>query len=355
MFNKDELLLIKQRFDKFADKNILKAHQFRDSLGLLGLEQQLSDRIFAQIDSDKDGQINFENFLQYLNMLLNGTPEEKALFSFKLLTQNNKNYLEIEDLELMIYEVCYLWNSITGSNTIPKKELIQEIFSVFDQNNDGLVSFNEFKVIYSEGVELIGWYEFLNSEDINLARINIQNGKKKKRATLLSSMGQNEQKDILQVKLKLLQQELISTADMIKSEKEKEKSKIIYLESFDNGRKPNKSLHGPQFNDGQIQQMWGDDDPEFQQEPLFKNEQFHTINDRFQNLLMNRLRYILVMSEEIKKINNQQKIQIIPPKSEVIRQLTRKKSTSPIRDVSPNLTQDEIQIDDVKEKYIFWP
>ena len=37
---------------------------------------------------------------------------------------------------------------------------------------------------------------------------------------------------------------------MIKAEKEKEKNKIIYLESFDNGIKPVKSLHGPQFNDG---------------------------------------------------------------------------------------------------------
>lgn len=114
-------------------------------MGILGLEPYLSERIYNHIA--ENGVIVFEDFVKYLSMLLNGSSAEKALWSFKLLS-NNKSILEIEDMERMIFEICYLWNSMTGSKSMPKKELVEEIFGVFDRDHDGLVSFEEFRVIY---------------------------------------------------------------------------------------------------------------------------------------------------------------------------------------------------------------
>lgn len=61
---------------------------------------------------------------------------------------DNKSILELEDMEKMIFEICYLWNSITGSKSMPKKELVSEIFRIFDNDDDGIVQFEEFRVVY---------------------------------------------------------------------------------------------------------------------------------------------------------------------------------------------------------------
>lgn len=80
---------------------------------------------------------------------------------------------------------------MTGSKSIPQKEFVANIFALFDNDNDGLVSFEEFNQVYSEGIELIGWFEFLNNEDINLKKVkeewdtSIRKKTAKKRATIM--------------------------------------------------------------------------------------------------------------------------------------------------------------------------
>ena len=41
-----------------------------------------------------------------------------------LYIRDNKALLEIEDFEKMISEVCYLWNSMTGSKSIPDRDFV---------------------------------------------------------------------------------------------------------------------------------------------------------------------------------------------------------------------------------------
>lgn len=126
----------------------------------------------------------------------------------------------------MIFEVCYLWNSMTGSKSMPKKELVEEIFGIFDNDHDGIVSFDEFKVVYQEGVELIGWFEFLNNEDVSINKIKeeweLHGKRKRKRITLINrpSVELNHQ-ELVNQQLKFLQQELIQCSEMIRQEKEK--------------------------------------------------------------------------------------------------------------------------------------
>jgi Ca2+-binding EF-hand superfamily protein len=64
---------------------------FKDSLGILGLENCLVERIYILIDEDQDGKASFEDFLKYLYILINGTKLEQALWSFKMLSNQKKN------------------------------------------------------------------------------------------------------------------------------------------------------------------------------------------------------------------------------------------------------------------------
>lgn len=98
-------------------KGILDQNSFRDSLGLLGLDQAgfLCTRIFEVIDEDGNGTANFDEFLHYMNTLIYGSPTEKALQSFKMLDVGKNSKILYEDIEMMIKGVSYLWNSLTGS------------------------------------------------------------------------------------------------------------------------------------------------------------------------------------------------------------------------------------------------
>jgi 1-phosphatidylinositol-4-phosphate 5-kinase len=66
-----------------------------------------------------------------------------------------------------------------------------DIFAVFDSDNDGIVNFEEFNQVYSDGIELIGWFEFLNNEDVNLNKVkeewdnSLKRKNTKKRATIM--------------------------------------------------------------------------------------------------------------------------------------------------------------------------
>jgi len=123
----------------------LTSETFRDSLGLLGLEPAsfLSDRIFAVIDEDCDGLVSFDDYLKYLNTLINGCDKDKANLSFRIIDKGNKGKILYKDIENMIMGISSLWNSLTDSEVVPKQEYIDYIFKTFDFRNANEISFNE--------------------------------------------------------------------------------------------------------------------------------------------------------------------------------------------------------------------
>lgn len=59
-------------------------------MGLLGQQQHpyLADRIFEVFDKDRDGEINLSEFTAIMDVLCNGTEDEKHMFSFALMDKN---------------------------------------------------------------------------------------------------------------------------------------------------------------------------------------------------------------------------------------------------------------------------
>lgn len=68
-------------------------------MGLLGQRQNpfLADRIFYVFDSDRDGNLLFEEFVKIFDVLIKGTEKEKNLFSFKLIDENESGDLSFEE------------------------------------------------------------------------------------------------------------------------------------------------------------------------------------------------------------------------------------------------------------------
>ena len=51
----------------------------------------IADRIFRVIDKNNSREIDLEEYLEYMDILLNGTKEEKSAQSFKLISNGRSD------------------------------------------------------------------------------------------------------------------------------------------------------------------------------------------------------------------------------------------------------------------------
>lgn len=86
---------------------------------------------------------SFEEFVNYMNVLIKGDENEKALLSFRILDTGNKGRIVYKDIEKMLFGVCLLWNCITGSKVVPNKNYIDHIFKSLDIKKSNEILFKE--------------------------------------------------------------------------------------------------------------------------------------------------------------------------------------------------------------------
>ena len=108
------------RFIKMNENGVITKQSFGNSFGLFGLSycSYLSDRIYDIIDENDKGFADFNDFLKYMNILMNSTEDEKAAHSFKILDAAAKGSITYEDIEKIVYDISFVWNQMTGSNGI---------------------------------------------------------------------------------------------------------------------------------------------------------------------------------------------------------------------------------------------
>ena len=114
-------------------------------------------------------------------MLFNGTDFERANFGWKLIT-GNKSYMELKDLHQLFSEIALMWNAITGEVVTPRREYVQQIFSLFDLDQDETITFEDYQVFFSEQNLIFGWFEFLNNFPLEKTVLKV--GFKQNRARL---------------------------------------------------------------------------------------------------------------------------------------------------------------------------
>ena len=59
--------------------------------------------------------MNFEEFLYYLDILLNGSDDEKNEFTFKLIDIQKKGFFNIEDFKSLILSIVNIWLMFSGN------------------------------------------------------------------------------------------------------------------------------------------------------------------------------------------------------------------------------------------------
>jgi len=107
------------------------------SLGLNPSDAELLD-IVAEADVNKDGVINFEEFLTLMSQTVKETDTEQELISaFRVFDQDNSGFISTDELRNVLKSL--------GENMTEAE--IDDMLQMADKNGDGQIDYHEFASI----------------------------------------------------------------------------------------------------------------------------------------------------------------------------------------------------------------
>lgn len=108
-------------------------------------QQEVHDKLMARIDSNKDGKLDFEEFMVlFKEMLIQFSLLERAKVKFMELDADSSGFLESAEIEQV---VAWAMEAFTGDDpTSYKRKLMNKI----DANNDGKLDMDEFLILFED-------------------------------------------------------------------------------------------------------------------------------------------------------------------------------------------------------------
>ena len=123
----------------------------------------MADRIFDVFDSKKEGYLEFSQFTAIMDVLCNGTDDEKNQFSFALMDENGNGSLSFQEFYEYISQVISHWSSLINSHVRINRSDVQQIFRKIDIDDDKVIRYSEYRRALRKNPELLDWFDILNS------------------------------------------------------------------------------------------------------------------------------------------------------------------------------------------------
>ncbi|XP_071770104.1 guanylyl cyclase-activating protein 2-like [Centroberyx gerrardi] len=150
---------IQELYRKFASEcpsGNLHLHEFRKIFGVSTSTEEESaymENVFRSFDTNKDGKIDFMEYVAAVHLVLRGKLEDKLKWSFKVYDRDGNGCLdrrEVKHIVEIIYKLKKHNNPCVKENT---EDVCDRIFELVDKNKDGQISLEEF----IEGSEKDPW------------------------------------------------------------------------------------------------------------------------------------------------------------------------------------------------------
>ena len=160
-FSAQEIIRYEKQFDCASKGKGMTEKRFRKGMDLLGLKSisVLADRIFKCMDKTNKSKVDFEEFLDYMNIAMHGTLEEKYMQSYRLISLQ-EDHISYQEFSNWLKTLWKVENELTGIQIESGEENIKDLFLVIDLKKDGIIDFEE----YCKGVNshsyLLQWFNF---------------------------------------------------------------------------------------------------------------------------------------------------------------------------------------------------
>ncbi|XP_007529801.1 guanylyl cyclase-activating protein 1 [Erinaceus europaeus] len=128
----------------------LTLYEFRQFFGLKNLNpwaSQYVEQMFETFDFNKDGYIDFMEYVAALSLVLKGKVEQKLRWYFKLYDVDGNGCIDRDELLTIIRAIRAI--NPCNDSTMTAEEFTDTVFTRIDINGDGELSLEEFM----EGVQ----------------------------------------------------------------------------------------------------------------------------------------------------------------------------------------------------------
>jgi Ca2+-binding EF-hand superfamily protein len=135
----------------------------------------ITRRIFDTIDTNKDGCINFREFVKFISCFINGTLDEQINLSFKLFSNQEKKIIEKETMYSIIKDIVIAEDSLRNFFTNDVVEIIIE--STFQQCDS--FDFEKYQELCRKNPEILSW---LKVDLDKIKKVKLNDSKQSKKA-----------------------------------------------------------------------------------------------------------------------------------------------------------------------------
>ncbi|KAK7369792.1 hypothetical protein VNO80_11837 [Phaseolus coccineus] len=153
-------VLFKKLSSSMVDDGVISKEEFQ--LGVLGNSKKRSfftDRLFQLFDSNKDGVIEFGEFIRGLSVFHPSAPQaQKADFAFRLYDICQRGFMERDEVREMVLALLNESDLVLSHDII--EVVIDKTFEEADSKGDGRIDPEE-------------WQEFVGRKPILLRNMNI--------------------------------------------------------------------------------------------------------------------------------------------------------------------------------------
>uniref|UniRef100_A0A915LNA9 EF-hand domain-containing protein n=1 Tax=Meloidogyne javanica TaxID=6303 RepID=A0A915LNA9_MELJA len=103
--------------------------------------------VFKVFDENKDGAIEFHEFIKALSITSRGNLDEKLQWAFKLYDLDGDGFISRQEMESIISSINRMVGDsvrLSDEDNSPEKR-VERIFAMMDKNNDEQLTLEEFK------------------------------------------------------------------------------------------------------------------------------------------------------------------------------------------------------------------
>ncbi|XP_011167344.2 neuronal calcium sensor 2 isoform X1 [Solenopsis invicta] len=110
-----------------------------------GNAEEFCDHVFRTFDMDKNGYIDFKEFLLAIDVTSSGTPEEKLKWAFRMYDVDGNGVIDMQEMTKIVQAIYDMLGACSSNRPADSaEERAKNIFAKMDENNDGQLTQDEF-------------------------------------------------------------------------------------------------------------------------------------------------------------------------------------------------------------------